>query len=310
MEETALNEPALRRIIYTAPSRYKTFYIPKRNGKNRRIEQPARELKAIQRVLVQKLLSTLPVHPSATAYRPGLSVRDNAARHAHNGPVLKFDFEDFFPSIRARDWRVYCEKKGLLETEEDIYLTQQIFFRREKGSSVLRLAIGAPSSPALSNILMWDIDAAIAEMIDGEQVSYTRYADDLTFSARRTGYLNGIEKGLRAILRSAGGPRLKINEEKTVLATKKFRRQVTGLILANDGHVSLGRDKKRLIRAAVHRETLGLLETSEREQLAGMLAYVNVAEPLFLARLKKKYGVEAIEELKKAVRPGNEPERP
>nr|QQZ50993.1 hypothetical protein JKL49_07225 [Phenylobacterium glaciei] len=68
----------------------------------------------------------------------------------------------------------------------------------------MRLAIGAPSSPALSNILMWDIDAAIAEMIDGEQVSYTRYADDLTFSARRTGYLNGIEKGLRAILRSAG----------------------------------------------------------------------------------------------------------
>nr|QQZ50994.1 hypothetical protein JKL49_07230 [Phenylobacterium glaciei] len=52
------------------------------------------------------------------------------------------------------------------------------------------------------------------------------------------------------------------------------------------------------------------METSEREQLAGMLAYVNVAEPLFLARLKKKYGVEAIEELKKAVRPGNEPERP
>jgi RNA-directed DNA polymerase len=107
---TGVSEHELRGIIRNAPIRYKTYYIQKRNGGERLISQPARELKALQRVMVTEFLDRLPVHSAATAYRRGMSIVDNAVPHAINGPILKFDFKDFFPSIDAMDWKIYCKE--------------------------------------------------------------------------------------------------------------------------------------------------------------------------------------------------------
>ncbi len=185
---TGLSDRDVRAIISNAPSRYKTYEIPKRNGGTRIISQPAREVKALQRVIVAEILSTLPVHPSANAYRPGMSIADNAGAHSGDGPILKFDFANFFPSILARDWQLYCEKVSLFADAEDIDLSTKILFQRRKRSTVLRLAIGAPSSPSLSNILLNEFDTEIARRVGVEHVRYTRYADDLTFSANRVGF--------------------------------------------------------------------------------------------------------------------------
>src|ERR1700733_14570872 len=91
---TGLSEADVRGIIRNAPSRYKSYYIPKRHGGYRLISQPARELKTIQRVLVTEVLNQLPVHSSATAYRQGLSIRDNAQAHVDGGAILKFVFKN------------------------------------------------------------------------------------------------------------------------------------------------------------------------------------------------------------------------
>src|SRR3954462_15230034 len=101
--ETGLMPSDLTRLIQSAPCRYKVFYVPKRDGGLREIAQPARELKLLQRVMVAHVLAPLPVHDAARAYRKGISIRDNAKPHAGNGPVLKMDFEDFFPSIQSAD---------------------------------------------------------------------------------------------------------------------------------------------------------------------------------------------------------------
>lgn len=95
-------------------------------------------------------------------------------------------------------------------------------------------------------------------------------------------------------------PKLEINEEKTVSATKKYKRFVTGLILANDGSVSLGRDRKRRIRAALHHAILGRLDERQQVELAGLLAFVNDVEPTFLIRLEARYGSGIIRQLKAA----------
>jgi RNA-directed DNA polymerase len=297
---TGLSESDIRKIISNAPIRYKTYPIPKRRGGYRKISQPAREVKALQRALVAGILEHLPIHPSATAYRPNLSIKDNAIAHAGDGPILKFDFEEFFPSIRARDWEAYCRVNSLFQDPEDIYLTTQIFFYRNKKSKILRLAIGAPSSPCLSNVLMNSFDSRISEMVASDHVTYTRYADDLTFSARRTGYLNGVEKVLRKVLSEIKSPHLKINNSKTVLVTKKYRRVVTGLILANDGSVSLGHDRKKIIRAAVHHAMCGKLDKAQCAHLAGLLAFVQDVEPEFLNRLTAKYGYAVIAAIRKS----------
>lgn len=305
--ETGLGEQDVRSIIATAPSRYKTYSIPKRRGGERIISQPAYELKIIQRVLSQEVVSRLPVHDAAMAYRKGKSIRDNATAHVNGNCVLKFDFTEFFPSIVSTDWTRYCARNKVFEDEEDIRLSANILFHRARYGSVLRLAIGAPSSPGLSNALMFDFDSRISEAVAADKVAYTRYADDLTFSARRVGNLSGVGRMLRQIVKEIDTPRLRINEEKTVLATKKVRRMVTGLVLADDGLVSLGRDRKREIRAALHRYMVGGLDVAARAQLAGRLAFVNSVEPSFLMRLSRRYGQDSIERLKAFLPPPTAP---
>ena len=108
--ETGLTGHDLSRIIASAPRRYKEFKMPKRQGGFRHMAQPAREVKALQRALVKHYLEKLPIHSSAMAYERGTSIRLNAERHAKvNGPILKLDFRDFFPSIRPSDWIAYAK---------------------------------------------------------------------------------------------------------------------------------------------------------------------------------------------------------
>lgn len=298
IKETAMSEFDLRRILRNAPSRYKEFCIPKRDGGGRLIAQPAREVKALQRVLMDVYLDELLVHPAATAYKEGASIKKNAQVHAGVGPIRKYDFENFFPSITAKDWNAFCDANGLLDDVEDRWISEQIIFRRPKGSTVLRLSIGAPSSPLVSNAIMYDFDAALTDILMPEGVRYTRYADDLTFSAPRTGHLNAVDRNLRRVLREVRWPRLKINEKKTVLATRKYRRQVTGLILSNDGTVSIGRDRKREIRAALHRASLGRLSAKDLSHLCGLLGFAADVEPDFVARMEARYGAALMKDIK------------
>ncbi|WP_281929170.1 retron St85 family RNA-directed DNA polymerase [Methylocystis iwaonis] len=301
-----MSELDVRVIVTTAPVRYKRYSIEKRNGGERIISQPAKEVKYLQRIFVEEFLTKLPVHSAAKAYREGLSIRSNAEVHAESGAILKFDFSNFFPSIRSDDWSLYCKKNSVFDEDEDIYLSSMLLFSRTSYGSLLRLAIGAPSSPALSNILMFDFDSLITEEMKKDKVNYTRYADDLTFSAKRVGNLSGVERALRRTIKEVSFPRLRLNEDKTVLATKKYRRVVTGLVLSDAGTVSLGRDRKREIRAAVHHYTMGRLDSKEISRLGGMLAFVKAVEPDFLLRLSEKFGQGTI----KRIKTGQPPQRP
>lgn len=293
---TGLSESDVRSIIQRAPSSYKHYLIEKRTGGTRLISQPAREVKALQRALAQRL-QALPIHNSAMAYRKGHSIKANAERHAANGPIMKFDFKDFFHSIHARDWQNYCHRTPVFTIEDDIELSCRLLFHKRPGSSVLRLAIGAPSSPWLSNVLMYEFDCNIAAAVAADKVTYTRYADDLTFSARRTGYLTGVEKTLRKAVREIAFPKLSINDAKTVVATTKYRRVVTGLVLADDGRVTIGRDRKRLIRASVDYAFNGKNTDEQNARLAGLLSFVNDVEPAFLEKLKTRYGNDLVNRL-------------
>ncbi len=299
VQMTGLGMQDVLSIVRTAPVRYVTYSIAKRNGDRRFISQPARELKALQRILVSNVISELPVHPCATAYRPGVSIRENVQVHAANGPILKYDLKDFFPSIRSKDWTEYCLRRNLFQDRVDVDISKNILFHREKSSSVLKLAVGAPSSPALSNVLMYEFDETIVSLLEQDHVTYTRYADDMTFSAKRTGYLQGVDRALRATIKKVRSPSLVLNEEKTVLATPKYKRFVTGLVIANDGKVSIGRNRKRLIRSAMHHQSLGKLSLKRQAWLSGMVAFIYDVEPEFYVRLERKYSFEVMTELKK-----------
>lgn len=292
--ETGMDTSLVERIMRTAPIRYKTYRIPKRTKGLREISQPAVEVKALQRGLIEILLRKLPMHEAATAYRVGMSIKDNASRHVGDGPILKMDFKEFFPSIKPHDWSAYCRQTGVLSDDMDIHLTSLLLFQRPKGSTVLRLAIGAPSSPFVSNALLFDFDQRITEAVAEDHVVYTRYADDLTFSGPRAGHLVNVERVVRRTLRALEFPRLTVNYEKTTRVTRKFGRKVTGLTLTNDGDVSIGHTRKRELHTAVYRASKGRLNAKELALLKGMLGFANSAEPQFIEVLRKRFGQEVI----------------
>ncbi len=264
-EGVPLSPEELRKLIRSSPMRYREYDIPKRTpGQKRLIAQPAREVKALQYWVMSNILAQFPIDPAATAYRLGMNIGDNARPHARSRFLLKLDFKDFFPSIRGSDFKRFLAKSAPSVTDDDAELLTKILFWRPKGTRQLCLSIGAPSSPLLSNILLVDFDRAVSQFCSKSGIIYTRYADDLSFSSQSSELLATAEKMVTALCARRRSPRLTLNREKTVRVSKKRSRRVTtGIVLTNDGRVSLGREVKREISATVHHFLTGKLS---REQ--------------------------------------------
>ena len=248
----------------------------------------------LQYWVMKKILSKFEIHAAAKAYCHGLSIVDNARPHTRGKFLLKMDFKDFFPSLKARDFRVFLKRSKLALDAAEIEALCRILFWMPKGTHDLCLSIGAPTSPMLSNILMMKFDRRISAFCAAHNAAYTRYADDLTFSADRSRTLQLVEKAVLNFSRRSVSPALAVNQDKTVRVSRKDSRRVTGLVLTNDRKVSLGREGKRRIRAQMHYFVTDRLETEQILQLQGMLAYVHSVEPSFMRRLSKKYGPDAI----------------
>ena len=98
LRDLPFSQDELRQLIATAPYRYKVYQIPKRQpGEFRTIAQPSKEIKLVQRWLINVWLANIPIHNSATAYRSGKSIKEHAAIHAGTRFLLKMDYKDFFP---------------------------------------------------------------------------------------------------------------------------------------------------------------------------------------------------------------------
>ncbi len=290
-----LPQDELMGLIRSAPYRYKVYQIPKRKpGQFRTIAQPAREVKALQYWVMRNLLCQFEVHPAATGYRDGRSTLHNARPHARWRFLLKMDFKDFFPSLKARDFRLFLRRNKADLDGANIEALCRILFWMQKGTQDLCLSIGAPTSPMLSNILMQEFDRRVSTFCAANGVTYTRYADDLSFSADNSDQLALVEKAVSDLCGRLKSPVLTINQEKTVRVSKRDARRVTGLVLTNDRKVSLGREDKRRIRAWVHHFVTNRLEMDQIPRLRGMLNYVNSVEPAFIRRLSKKYGADVI----------------
>ncbi len=294
---TGLTLGEVTQIAATGPKRYKVYQIPKRSGAMRTICHPSRELKALQYVFLRDILSNVAVHDSATAYKSGASIKDNASRHLSSRIILKLDFQDFFPSIKVEDWIAYTRTTFPHWTEQDVKFSAYVMFWGAGGYEPICLSIGAPTSPHISNALMFEFDEIISAYAVKAGLVYTRYADDITFSS--DGYLDkaSILDEVALAIDNVQFPKLQLNSAKTKLASKSTSRRVTGLVLANDGSLSIGRDRKRLISAMVHHAITGQLDADKVGHLAGLLSFASDVEPTFIAALCRKYGAAKIDGL-------------
>ena len=286
-------------LIRSAPYRYKIYQIPKRSGTGlRTIAQPAKEVKNLQYWVIKNIYPYLPVHPTATGYMTGKNILNNSEVHSDKPYLLKLDFKDFFPSIKGNDFLQYSQNnENLSLLEDDLLRLIRLLFWLPKRNNDFQLSIGAPSSPFLSNAIMYSFDNEIFGYCSGKNIAYTRYADDMVFSMHDMKMRGEVLKKVKSVLASQPFPSLKLNNRKTVFGSKAHRRLVTGLVLSNDGTVSLGRERKRRIRAQIHHLIRDKLTDKEKSNLQGMLAFARSIEPDFIERMENKYGQQVIKNL-------------
>jgi RNA-directed DNA polymerase len=282
-------------LARSASHRYKIYGIPKRSGGTRTISHPSQELKAAQRWLLNNVVCQLPVHSAATAYRRGRGIALGVVPHLGTRFSLRLDFKDFFPSIRASDIKAHLvtlHAAGRLAPQgswEDADFEVFCALSCRFGT----LPVGAVTSPSLSNSVCFGLDTALAAHCERQAVTYTRYADDLTFSCDTPGVLATVPGAVADLLRTLEYPKgLAINPAKTQYTSKKGRRVVTGLVIGSAGELSVGRKTKRRIRAMIHQ--WDLLSSPAKRQLAGLLAYAKSIEPDLPNRLVLKYGPDAV----------------
>lgn len=300
-KDIGINKVKLDFTAHLIPLKYKIYKIPKRHSGVRIIAQPTSEVKAIQRKLVNFLRTRLCIHECATAYEVGKGIKENALPHAKNQYLLKMDLANFFNSITPEVFKNALDYDSV-ELDESTWMTLvNVFFWSpgKKLTGKLVLSVGAPSSPFISNYIMKRFDQQISDLCEKVGVTYTRYADDMTFSTNNQNVLFSLKDNIGPLLHDHGYTKIKINESKTVFSSKAHNRHVTGVTLTNAGKLSVGRDKKRYASSLIFRFKLAELGHDDILSLKGLLAHYFHIEPSFRCSMEKKYGINLINALMK-----------
>jgi RNA-directed DNA polymerase len=207
---------------------YRHFTRPKEDGTLRHLVEPDPQLKRIQQQIRKRYLRRAPVHSAALGFRRKKSTADHAWAHAGAHTIITTDIIDFFPSTAA--YRVENWWKAQFEDNADaarLYMLLTTY----RGS----LPQGAPTSPDLSNVLNYEMDAALERRVKASGGVYTRYCDDLAFSWRGLRDApSDFEGAVRGTLADFG-----YDMHRWQVWEAHDEPQLTGIILARNGGVKL-----------------------------------------------------------------------
>ena len=240
---------------------YHNVFIPKSDGTKRKLSVPDLILKNVQRSIVDNILAYYPISKYATAYKVGSSVQKNARPHINKKNILKLDIEGFFDNI------IYSKVKDIVFYEEKysepirILLTMLCYYRES-------LPQGAPTSPAITNIIMYEFDEKIGAYCIEKGISYTRYCDDMTFSGEFDE--KEIITLVKEELRKLG---LFLKNRKTVVINSTKRQTVTGIVV--NEKLNLTKEYKKKIRQEIYYiEKFGLESHTKRQGIADSTGYL------------------------------------
>ncbi|HEY4457902.1 MAG TPA: reverse transcriptase family protein [Pseudonocardiaceae bacterium] len=286
----------------TQPLRhYQNRWLATRSGGWRLIEAPKPRLAELQRRLLRKVLAKLPLHDAAHGFRPGRSVATFAAPHAGQGLVVRLDLEGFFATVSLPTVHGLLREvgyppavarllAGLLTTitpPDVLAAAPGSSWRLRRRLAAAHLPQGAPSSPAMANLVAHQLDLRLAALAERLGANYTRYADDLAFSGPATLPLHRLVPGARRIVADEG---FRLREDKTRIAAAHQRQRLAGLVVNTAPAVS--RAEYDALRAVLH----NCLRTGPAEQnraehsdfqayLRGRIAWIAATHPARGARL-------------------------
>jgi RNA-directed DNA polymerase len=259
---------AVSYILYKQPeaTKYKIFQIPKRNGGQRTIKAPIDALKLLQHRLSDLLqdcvdeINTANQRKDRTAhgFKRKRSIITNARQHRHRRWVFNLDLEDFFPSINFGRVRGFLLKNRDFELHEDVATVIAQIACHENS-----LPQGSPCSPVISNLIANLLDMRLVKLASETGCTYSRYADDLTFSTNKKEFPANIAvsagtkdsashlwlpgDGLQKVIERTG---FRINTKKTHQMYRTSRQDVTGLIV--NKKINVRWEYRHTVRAMVH----------------------------------------------------------
>ena len=272
VHDLGISARTLYAVSNTLDKHYHKVTLAKPNGGYRELSVPDPVLKMIQRRITEVLLVYMPISAYATAYRYGGSTLRNAAPHVGQSALLKLDIRHFFDSILYSTVKEMAFPAEIYAEPIRILLTMLCYHGEG-------LPQGAPSSPAITNIIMAGFDQEIGAWCAARKIHYTRYCDDMTFSGSFDP--NELTAFVAAHLRALG---FFLNEGKTKFIPAGRRQIVTGLVVNEKANVpsdylrQLRQDLHfcRKFGVSDHMARLGLAGT-EKQYLMQLLGRVNYA---------------------------------
>ena len=238
----------LQQLILKAE--YSEFEIPKKNNSSRKIQAPNEQLKEVQTKL-NDLLQVYYYYWFKPKFVHGFVIRpkgetkmcnivSNAQAHVGKKFVLNIDLKDFFSSISSK--RVYELFSSKFFSYNDNIAKSLTFLTTYKGF----LPTGAPTSPVISNFICINLDIELNSFCQKHELSFSRYADDLTFSANNEFSPSFIAE-IKTIIEKHD---LHVNSKKVYIKKSNRKQTVTGLIV--NEKVNIDRKLLKKIRAMLH----------------------------------------------------------
>lgn len=296
---------------------YHLRFVSKRSGGFRLLEAPKPQLKAIQVRILREILDRVPIHPQAHGFSKGRSIVTNAEPHVGRRIILKYDLEDFYPSVRynrvvaifrslgfSREVGIWLARlttsalpwnfQGIPQLAEpgDVRRWSQSWeFQRRYGSR--HLPQGAPTSPALANLSAYSLDVRLSGIARTFKAHYTRYADDLTFSGSRQ-FAGALSDFIPLVERIIHDERFVVHKGKRRVLRNNQRQSVTGVIV--NSRPNIRRDEYDRLKATLHNCLKLGPATQNRDQherfaehLRGRIAFVTQLNPDRGAKLLALY---------------------
>lgn len=270
---------------------YVSFAVPKRSGGERVLHAPKRKLKAIQRRLNGLLVEKLPVSEHAHGFRKGRSIRTGAERHVGRAVVVTMDLAEFFPSVtfpRVRGLLISLGYSYPVATTLAVLMTEAERQPVDVDGTVFHAPVGprtcvqgAPTSPGVTNSVVLRLDRRLSGAARSLGFTYTRYADDLTFSGDDTAKAAAMVAMASRVIRAEG---FEVNARKTRVSRRGARQKVTGLVV--NQKVAVPREEVRRLRAILHTARKRALAgpghepvPHSRSSIRGKIAYLSMVDP-------------------------------
>jgi hypothetical protein len=268
---------------------YQDFTIQKASSGKRYISKPLSRMHRAQKVIKEQILDKLRWKEEVFGFIKGKSIFNNANFHRSPNLLINIDVKDFFQSIPYYQVRSVFRKLGysgeiasvlaLLTTKQTanrVEINDQVFYSFSKNRY---LPTGSCTSPALSNLVFMRIDTQLKKRSKKVGFSYSRYADDLTFSTKEK--KPKIKTLLYIAKKTLELHGFMANPTKTKVLGKCNSQNITGLIV-NSGQPKIPRAWRRNLRAAIHQfGSITNVELKQEEyiKLLGSLNYLKLTHP-------------------------------